>query len=112
MGSDYAKGTGLAGLPRTGPFRGHEGEIILNTMQSALFRSLAQSPGRSAPAYAPGGSLPHVHVTLKFEPTIELDGDLISRSTFRRAYDASNRGELRIRAKAIEGFITKAGIWT
>ncbi len=34
----YAKGTGPAGLPRTGLFYGHEGEIVLNPAQSARAR--------------------------------------------------------------------------
>lgn len=61
----YATGTGMGGLPYTGYFRGHQGEIVLNSNESKLFRSVAQktrSETGSAAASSGGGN--NISVTI------------------------------------------------
>jgi Flp pilus assembly pilin Flp len=48
----FQTGTGLAGLPTTGPFVGHEKEIVLNRKDSDIFREMSR--GVETPASATG----------------------------------------------------------
>lgn len=64
----YSKGTGLGGLPRTGSYYGHAGEIVLNPSESALVRSGASGGG---------GGTTHIHV--------EIDGKELMRLLVRNA---------------------------
>lgn len=69
--ASYKKGTGLAGLPYTGSFLGHEGEIIYSPEKSDIIRQGAMNGG-SGPVYVDLGGL-HVTVVVGGE---ELDGHI------------------------------------
>jgi hypothetical protein len=101
----YEKGTGLSGLPQTGPFYGHAGEIILNPRESEFARRIDPEAIAEAVSRRLGGSGGSAQPLVV---NIHLDGKL----WFKQVYEASRRGEIRIHPRAVEGYASKAGLNT
>ncbi len=83
-------GTGLEGLPRTGSFFGHEGEIIASPEESDVLRSASQMGG--------AGNDVHLHLTVKVDGARE---DIIIDKIIPVIKDLSALGEQILYAEGV-----------